>query len=233
MVDLAQQEKNKKYIKSQPKFIIMCGGEYSFFKKHKALSRINGEVIVEHTIKLLKKHGIKNIVISSNNPAFDEFGVPRCTNAKNNYEAPNDKIGFKGVGYWLDAFYPCYTKCIYLYGDVWYTDNAIDIIINTYKQNKNDNILFGSAISANKLQKNWGEPYAYLVNKPRVFQRGIAEVKKLQDEGKLLRPAITWELYRYLNNLDVNVQQVKEDTFVIIDDDEMFDIDSEQEIENK
>ena len=50
----------------------------------------------------------------------------------------------------------------------------------------------------------------------------------LEREGKLKRMAITWELYRYLNNLDVNVQQVLDETYVCIDD-ETMDIDSPEE----
>ena len=38
--------------------IIMCGGTYSEFEKHKALSVVNGETLVERTIRLLKENGI-------------------------------------------------------------------------------------------------------------------------------------------------------------------------------
>ena len=43
------------------KYIIMCGGKYDEFEKPKQLLEVNGEVIVERTIRLLKEK--KNIVI--------------------------------------------------------------------------------------------------------------------------------------------------------------------------
>ena len=40
------------------KVIIMCGGHYEKFKEHKALSIINGEPLVQRTIRLLKENGV-------------------------------------------------------------------------------------------------------------------------------------------------------------------------------
>ena len=42
--------------------------------------------------------------------------------------------------------------------------------------------------------------------------------------------AISWELYRVLNNLDPNIQQVKDETYLCIDD-ETIDIDRPEQIE--
>ena len=46
--------------------IIMCGGVYDNFKIPKPLSVINGETLLERTIRLLKENGIEDILISSN-----------------------------------------------------------------------------------------------------------------------------------------------------------------------
>ena len=59
---------------------------------------------------------------------------------------------------------------------------------------------------------------------------GVNEVKKMQDKGLTKRVPIVWELYRYLNGLDVNVQQVLDETYVCIDDGTM-DIDNVADIE--
>ena len=53
--------------------IIMCGGKYHKFKKHKALTEINGEVLIERTIRLLKENGINEWYISTNDPSFDKY----------------------------------------------------------------------------------------------------------------------------------------------------------------
>lgn len=207
------------------KYVIMCGGEYKNFKIPKPLNEIKGEKIVERTIRLLKENKVKEIYISSNNPIYDNFGVKRLKHT-NTYKYSNTKM----EGYWLDAFYPYFNekdKVCYIFGDVYFTEKAIETITN-YKTNKN--VLFGTGIAKNKLHENWGEPFAYIVNNYNEFLKGINDVKKLQDEGKLKRVALVWELYRYLNDLDINIQQINDETYVCIDDG-TIDIDSPEQAE--
>jgi hypothetical protein len=42
--------------------------------------------------------------------------------------------------------------------------------------------------------------------------------------------ALSWELYRVLNGLDPNIQQVKDETYLTIED-ETIDVDDPKEIE--
>lgn len=203
------------------KYIIMAGGKYEQFKTPKHLTIINGERLIDRTIRLLKENNINDIYISSDNPIFDSCGVPRLIH-DNSYVYENGEL----KGYWLDAFYPIEdNEVCYLYGDVYYSENAIKTIINYQSK---ENTLFGTSDAKNKYHQNWGEPFAYKVFNNKEFKEGIKAVKKLQDEGKLNRIAITWELYRYLNNLDVNIQQVLDKTYICIDD-ETMDIDSPEE----
>ena len=207
------------------KYVIMCGGFYENFKTPKQLSVIKGERLVDRTIRLLKNNGIEEIYISSNNPMFDSCNVPRLEH-ENTYRFEDGVL----KGYWLDAFYPNFKeddKICYLFGDVYYTDKAIEQIVN-YKTDKN--VLFGTELAKNEQHKNWGEPFAYIVNDYKEFINGIKEVKKMQDDGKTKRMPIVWELYRYLNNLDVNIQQVLDETYVCIDDG-TIDIDDPEQIE--
>ena len=102
-----------------------------------------------------------------------------------------------------------------MYGDVVYTPDAIKKIVNC---KKSGNVLFGTSLAKNKDHKNWGEPFAYKVDDYRTFMDGVEAVKRLWDEGKLKRHPITWELYRYLNGLDVNIQDVRDETYICIDD---------------
>lgn len=197
------------------KYVIMCGTSGNEFEVPRQLTEINNERLVDRTIRLLKENGIKNIYISSNNPLFDNCGVERLEHENNKY--------------WLDAYYPFEDndKVCYIYGDVYYSEEAIKTIVST---NKNENILFGTSDAKNKYHQNWGEPFAYKVYDNKTFKEGIKAVKKMQDEGKLQRVAITWELYRYLNKLDVNIQNVLDKTYICIDD-ETMDIDTPEEIE--
>ena len=114
----------------------MCGGEYKVFKTPKHLSVINGERIVDRTIRLLKENGVKDIYISSNNPIFDSCGVPRLEH-KNEYI----NKGTSNTGYWLDAFYKTNEPTVYIWGDVYFTEKAIETIV---KYKTNNNVFFGT-----------------------------------------------------------------------------------------
>ena len=203
------------------KYIIMAGGEYKKFGIPKPLIEVKGETLIERTTKLLKQNGINDIYISSNNPEFDKYGV-RLENKSNDfivYENGTSK------GYWLDAFYPTNEPTCYIFGDVYFTENAIKTIV---EYESTENILFGTGCAKNLEHKNWGEPFAYKVNKIEEFKNGIVEVKKLFDEKKTARHPIVWELYRYLHNLDINIQNITTDYVVI--DDGTIDIDSPEQV---
>ena len=204
-------------------YVIMCGGEYGEFEKPKQLTLVNGKPNVQRTIEMLQACRIYDIYISSNDARFDGFGVPRLEH-ENTFKSHDGKL----EGYWLDAFYPNFpedTEVTFLFGDVVFTFEAIQKIINC---DRKGNTLYGSAAAWNRDHKNWGEPFAYVIRDYKTFMAGVSAVKKLQDEGKLKRHAIVWELYRYLNNLDVNVQQVVSKTFITINDG-TDDIDSLEE----
>ena len=207
------------------KYIIMCGGEYKDFEIPKPLSAINNETLVERTIRLLKQNGIDDIAISTTNPAFDYIDVPKLVhNNDYTHEYKDEKV----KGYWLNAYYPTNEPCVYLHGDVYYSESAISKIVN-YESNKN--IFIGNAVAKNPEHKNWGEPFGWIVNKPDIFRKGIDLAKYLQDIGRCQRGhAISWELYRVLNGLDINKQYILDDTYLVIDD-ETIDIDAPYQIE--
>ena len=204
------------------KVIIMCGGYYDFFKTPKQLSVVNGEPLVARTIRLLKENGITDISISSNDPRFDEY-APRLEH-NNTFKVENEQI----TGYWLDAYFPLDEPCIYLHGDVYYTEDAIKKILN-YKTDKN--VFIGNEIAKNPEHKNWGEPFGWIINNQDIFRKGIELTKYLQDIGRCERGyAISWELYRVLNGLNINQQYILDDTYLSISD-ETIDIDAPCQIE--
>lgn len=204
-------------------YIIMCGGVYDNFTVPKQLSVVNGEELVARTIRLLRENGITNIFISSNNGIFDKFDVPRLEHT-NSFEVKDGKV----LGYWVDAYYPTNEPCIYLHGDVYYSDKAIKTIVNT---NPTKNTFIGNEIARNKEHKNWGEPFGWIIVNQKEFREAINKTKKLQDEGKLERGyAISWELYRVANGLDPNKMYINDDTYLSIAD-ETIDIDESWQIE--
>ena len=201
-------------------YVIMCGGTYTHFEKHKALTEINGEPLIHRTVRLLKQLTNSQIFITASDPEFKKYGVILPHENTFSYD------GHKPTGYWLDAFYPHFlpgTKVTYLMGDVYYTEQALHLIT---QYPATENTLFGT-----KHNKPWEEPLAYMVVNYTEFLDGINEVKKLADNGKCLRHPIIWELYRYLNGIDVNTHILKPETYVNIPHGGM-DVDFPHEIEN-
>lgn len=202
------------------KYIIMCGGEYKKFTTPKHLLEVNGERVVDRTIRLLKENGVKDIYISSNNPLFDSCGVPRLEHY-NDFELGKDYE----KGFWLNAFYPVKEPVTYIFGDVYFSENAIKTIVE-YKTN--NDVLFGTGIAMNEQHQNWGEPFAYIVNNIDKFFKAIDDIRVLYKEGKVKRMPVVWELYRYLHGLDINIQRITTDYVAI--DDGTIDIDSPDDI---
>lgn len=207
------------------KYIIMCGGTYTAFETPKQMSIINGERLVERTIRLLRENGIEDINISATDPRFDEFKVPRLVHDNTSLVWDKDK---NVTGYWIDAYYPTKEPCVYLHGDVYYSEDAIKKIINLKPK---INTFIGNELARNKEHKNWGEPFGWIVVDQETFRKGIEKTKKLQDEGKLERGyALSWELYRVLNGTDPNYMLIDDKNYLSIDD-ETIDIDAPWQIE--
>lgn len=204
-------------------YIILCGGIYDGFNEPKALSVIKGERLVDRTIRLLKENGIDDIAISSNTDFFYYTKLPILKHF-NSYAFRNGKA----EGYWLDAYLDIDEPCVYLHGDVYYSEAAIRKIVD---YNACYNTFIGNEVARNKVHNNWGEPFGWIVVDQKKFKEGIAKAKKLQDEGKLERGyAISWELYRVLNHLDPNKQYIYDNTYLSIND-ETIDIDAPWQIE--
>ena len=175
--------------------IIMCGGVYNNFKQHKALTKINGERLVDRTIRLLKQNGIEDIYVSATDPNFIDYKILKHNNT---YKYEDGNVS----GYWVDAYYPTDKPCIYLHGDVYYSEDAIKKIIN---YNPKVNTMIGNQWALNKNHDKVGEPFGWIVVDQKKFRDAINKTKQLQDEGKVERGyAIAWELYQVLNGHDVN-----------------------------
>jgi len=104
------------------KYIIMAAGQgkrwndYLGVPKH--LVEINGETLLGRTTRLLKKYNINDYVITSSDPRYAQYG-PTIPQSDNDCE--------------IDRFEESVIDgpVCYLYGDVYYTEEAIKTIINT------------------------------------------------------------------------------------------------------
>ena len=203
------------------KVIIMCGGVYDNFEKHKALSVINGEPLVERTVRLLKENNVEEIYISSNSDEFSKYA--NVLHHENSFKYENGEV----KGYWVDAYYPTEEPCIYLHGDVYYTEDAIKKILNL---NPKVNTFIGNQYALNEEHIKVGEPFGWIIVDQGKFRKAIDMCKILQDKGLTDRMPISWEIYQVLNGHDINGFDISEDTYLAIYD-ETDDIDSPEKIE--
>lgn len=203
------------------RYVLMCGGSQGGFEKHKSLTVVKGEPLVERTIRLLSEAGIDKytITVSEGNHDFDYLGnvVPMINNYR--YEGHNIVSGF-----WLEAFKNFGEPACYMCTDVYYNDDTIKKIVDYPAKG---NILFATFCPD---IKPWQEPLAYKVSDVDVFFEGIEKTKQLWLDGKCNRHPIIWELYRVLNGINVNTHKMLKDTYVEILNGGM-DIDYPHEVE--
>lgn len=175
-------------------FIIMCGGNYG--ERPKQLLQVRGECIVERTIKLLRKCGVDDIAISTNDDRFEWLGVPILKH-------DNDFTYGKREGKWLEAFYPTNQPVTYIFGDVYFSEAAIRKIVET----ETDSIMFFASAPPfhEKYTKNWAEPFAFKVQDPELFFRKVEECHKYDLEGRFHREAVSWELWQVIKGGPLDV----------------------------
>lgn len=225
------------------KYIIMCGGHYDEWETPKQLTKINGEPLVERTIRLLRQNGVENIAISTNNPAFDYLDVEKLHHF-NQYNHNNYTNEVKNSDYcWLNAYFPMENPCCYLHGDVYFSEDAIKKIVSTEVDDTMFFCTFDKTDGETHPDNVKGrEPFAYKVQNQIVFRYAIKKIKEMVDKGLFeghLAP-ISWHLYRFLNGYDVksdatqytevnNIFQ-KPGDYVVINDCTV-DIDTPEDIE--
>lgn len=166
------------------KYIILAGRSET--DPPKQLLKVDGEVIIERTIKLLKRNGARDIQVSSMNPLFDKYG----------------RLEYDSSGDWVNAFPKVEEPVTYIFGDVFFSLAAIKTIVET----KTESIeFFASAPPFSECYpKEWAEPFAFKVVDTEFFQKCIKEVKRLKREGAFKREPIAWELWQVIKGTPLN-----------------------------
>lgn len=205
---------------------IMCGGYYTNFNYPKSLTVINGEKLLDRTIRLLSKHETEQIVCCNpDDTAFDDYVPVRC-NFTFDY--------LKQTGYYLDLYdaVPFEIPCIYLFGDVYYTEDAIQRIIDTYNETEH-NIFICNEYPFNKDHLRQGEPFGWIVKDQREFRCAVALCKRLQDRKIVDHAngvASNWELAHVINGLGINDFNLRREDCLVIHD-KTIDVDDPSVIE--
>jgi GTP:adenosylcobinamide-phosphate guanylyltransferase len=224
----------------------MCGGKYKKFKKPRQLLKINGEVLIERTIRQLRENGITDICISTECHDFDYLGVTILYNKNNKYSTDNKKKEVTDSSKsWLRAYYLVDEPVCYLHGDTYFSDDAIKKIVN---KNTSKVIFFCTpdkkdVVNKSKLNNKGREPLGFKVQNYNLFNFAVNDLLKMVDDGKFKNatcPPISWTVYRYLNGLDLcfnakgygelnSIFRIPGDYMII--NDETTDIDFEKDIE--
>ena len=190
------------------KYIIMAGGTYPKFNIPKQLLKINNEVIIERTIRLLRENGITDIAVSTNNPAFNYLDVEILNNKNNNFVAWGENENKASNYSWLNAYYLVNEPVCYIHGDVYFSDEAIKTIV---RMPVKDTMFFCTADTQDIPNKDircagGREPLAYKVENYKLFNDAVKDLLQMIDDGKFKNaviPPIAWTMYRYLNGLDL------------------------------
>ena len=175
------------------KYIIMCGGKYG--RTPKQLIKVMGEPIIARTVRLLRAYGVKDIAISAQDDRFWNYGIV--------IHHDNDYVYGKSNHNWLKAFYPTTEPVCYIFGDVYFSENAIRQIVQTETESIE---FFASAPPfANNYFKTWAEPFAFKVQDPKLFFEKIKECHQYDLEGKFHREAVSWELWQVIKGTELDI----------------------------
>lgn len=187
-------------------YVIMCAGEGKRWGNYKGVPKhlidINGETLIGRTTRLLKKFGINNYIITTNDVRYKQYGITRPQTYNDceidRFEEINDN------------------EICYLYGDVYYTEEALKSIINTLT---NEILFFGSNF----------EIFAIKIVDKDLFMLHKNRVKRLYLSGEIKR-CIGWEVYRSLNHIPFDEHRITERYYKILDGTD--DIDYPEDYEN-
>ena len=180
------------------KYIVMCGGRYGDYPKQ--VIKVMGERILERTIRLLRSYGVDDIAVSTNSNIVEGVamnnGVPVLRH-------DNDYQYGRNQHKWLKAFYPMTEPVCYVYGDVYFSEDAIRQIVRTETESIQ---FFASAPPfSDRYTKTWAEPFAFKVMDPELFFQKIEECHKYDLENRFHREAVSWELWQVIKGTELDV----------------------------
>lgn len=183
------------------KYIILCGSNHALINgTPRQLVKIGGERVLDRTIRLLRKNGVKDIYITATDPAFD------LCNA--------EVIHYDSSGPWINCFYLTDEPTTYIFGDVYFSPEAIETIVNT----QTDDIEFFASAPpfASEYPRIWAEPFAFKVINLEHFRESIETVKQCTEQGIWRRDPIAWETWQVIKGTPLNM--IDYSNYTIIND---------------
>lgn len=205
------------------KYIIMCGAntQPEGLIGPRQLSFINGEALVDRTIRILKELRIddKDIWITVSTKEDEEIFAEHW---------PSIIFYPEGKGVWVNCFYRgFYTEPrVYLLGDVYYSYSALIKIVECNHTDIHGTQFFAS--TKGPLHKEWAEPFAFKVWDVKMFFSFVDRTKVLYQQHHLYR-CISWELWQVIKGTTLN--KIVYTNYIPIDD-YSCDVDSCDDIRN-
>ena len=171
------------------KYIIMCDGKATRWDDYKGIPKhfvtINGEPLIKRTVRQLNERlNSPDVIITSHDKRYDIEGSTR-------YEPKNNVLEIDRFTEELIEDNICF-----LYGDTYYPDESIDIILNT----KPDDILFFG---------NEKSIVAIKIKDGKLFKKHVDHVRKLYLEDKI-KNCKGWQVYQSFMNLEIDFNTPKE-----------------------
>lgn len=200
------------------RYIIMAG-RGGTAEVPRQLWKVCGEHIILRTIRLLRECGVTDIAISTQNDMFKQIGLPI--------------LRHNNCGPWINGFYPTDEPTCYIFGDVVFSKEAIQTIVET----ETDSIeFFASAppFSA-EYPKQWAEPFAFKVVDTEYFKQCVDIVRENIGKRVWRRGPIAWELWQIIKHTPVN--HIDYTNYTVINDftcdvDELADLKYYENIES-
>lgn len=177
-------------------YTIMADGKGTRWNNHngipKHLIEIDGEILIERTVRLLNKYDEEaKVIITSHDKRYEFPGSTRYEPKNNNLE--------------IDRFTEelIEDNICFLYGDTYYSSDAIKKIISTPVE---DLLFFGNEKSI----------VAVKVKDSNLFKHHISIVKELY-LNNMIKNCKGWHVYQSFQNLEFDKKQIG-DKYIIIDD---------------
>lgn len=197
-------------------YIIMAGGNYHTETPKQLREYGTGLTIIERTIKFLQLNGVEDIAISTNDERFEWLGLPILHHENN----------FGNGGHWLEAFYPMDEPCCYIFGDVFFSPQAIKTIVDT--ETKDIDFFASAPPFSEDYFKRWAEPFAFKVVDTKRFRKCVDHTIELAEQGIFRREPIAWELWQVIKQTPFN--QIDYRNYIAIND-YTTDFDTDEEFE--
>lgn len=161
---------------------------------HKQFMVIDNERLIDRTVRLLNLYNPESkIYIVARSDDFKVNGSELIILDKATKQSTCERTYIEVRDLWFNS-----DETIFMYGDVWYSDECVKTISNYFGNNIH---FFGRKSPSSITGKPYQEQFALYINKPNYDKliNSIYKLEKMYQEKKIWRIAV-WQLYDLLHN---------------------------------